>query len=77
MQHILMGCFRNRYDPPIELPRMASTSEDSLNIRIGETGPQGTFGFVVARDSTGTKIWDTSIGKRCYLIRLMSHAITQ
>uniref|UniRef100_A0A0M3HPG6 P-type domain-containing protein n=1 Tax=Ascaris lumbricoides TaxID=6252 RepID=A0A0M3HPG6_ASCLU len=51
-----------RYDPPIELPRMASTSEDSLNIRIGETGPQGTFGFVVARDSTGTKIWDTSIG---------------
>ncbi|KAK6057305.1 hypothetical protein COOONC_05180 [Cooperia oncophora] len=51
-----------RFEPPVELPRDPSESEDSLELETGVTKKGGLFYFVVKRMSTGTELFNTSVG---------------
>uniref|UniRef100_A0A914XFT1 P-type domain-containing protein n=1 Tax=Plectus sambesii TaxID=2011161 RepID=A0A914XFT1_9BILA len=51
---------QGRYEPPVQFPRNPSTSSDSLRFSVSDDG--NLFSFQVKRASTGTNLWDTSIG---------------
>ncbi|CAJ0601551.1 unnamed protein product, partial [Cylicocyclus nassatus] len=52
----------DRYVPPIHLPKNPGKSADSLVFSDSVIGKANVFAFRVVRKSTGTKLWDTSIG---------------
>uniref|UniRef100_A0A1I7YBY2 P-type domain-containing protein n=1 Tax=Steinernema glaseri TaxID=37863 RepID=A0A1I7YBY2_9BILA len=49
-----------RYEPPVDLPRQPSHSSDKLSVVLPSR--PGNFSFNIRRESTGTNVWDTSIG---------------
>lgn len=52
----------DRYVPPVNFPKKPSASTDSLKFTSGTIGTSNVFSFKVSRTSTGTALWDTSIG---------------
>ncbi|CAJ0598366.1 unnamed protein product [Cylicocyclus nassatus] len=49
-----------RFEPPLDLPRERSASTDSLKLETHEDSDP--FYFTVSRNSTGRKLFDTSLG---------------
>ncbi|KAK0393144.1 hypothetical protein QR680_000074 [Steinernema hermaphroditum] len=49
-----------RYEPLINIPKNPSKSKENLKIQFAQH--TSNFSFSIKRESTGTKIWDTSIG---------------
>ncbi|PAV80118.1 hypothetical protein WR25_02992 [Diploscapter pachys] len=52
----------DRYVPPVGLPMNPSTSSDSLTFKVTTVPSTNIFAFQVTRQSTGTNVWDTTIG---------------
>ncbi|VDN32426.1 unnamed protein product [Cylicostephanus goldi] len=50
-----------RYEPPLDLPREPSKSIEDLELTTYDE--ENPFYFTVSRESTQTKLWDTSLGK--------------
>ncbi|ETN82890.1 hypothetical protein NECAME_17611, partial [Necator americanus] len=49
-----------RYEPPLDLPRRLSVSDETLRLNTVSDG--NMFSFKVIRKSTGTTLFDTSLG---------------
>ncbi|VDM66146.1 unnamed protein product [Strongylus vulgaris] len=54
----------SRFVPPVDLPKNpgVSDSKEPLTLSSSVIGKSNVFAFQVVRKSTGTKLWDTSIG---------------
>ncbi|VDN22966.1 unnamed protein product [Cylicostephanus goldi] len=50
-----------RYEPPLDLPREPSKSTEDLELTTYDE--ENPFYFTVSRESTQTKLWDTSLGE--------------
>ncbi|VDD95288.1 unnamed protein product [Enterobius vermicularis] len=56
---------KSRYEPPVNLPKEEVDSKDHLNFEV-TSELHSLFTFKISRNSTGTVIWDTSIGGLLY-----------
>ncbi|WKX94052.1 hypothetical protein Q1695_011367 [Nippostrongylus brasiliensis] len=51
-----------RYEPPLDLPRQPTKSNDTLEVKTAHSKQTDTFYFLVKRKSSQKAIFDTSIG---------------
>ncbi|CAJ0932247.1 unnamed protein product, partial [Mesorhabditis belari] len=61
-----------RYDPPVDLPKIAVDSTDSLTLQVNDKSDP--FSFVVQRQSNGRRLFDTSIGGLIFTDRFIQIA---